>query len=85
MITSYRPGAATYWSATALSHALEELVGQFDSVQRSLLLIYVGLEQGAHQLYISPIRATRVNRSNRPIHCERQFAGLIGTYKRGAP
>jgi len=58
----YSPGAAAYWSATAISHALEALGGQFDWVQRSLLFVYVGLEHGSHQLYISPILATRVKR-----------------------
>src|SRR5258708_1588848 len=51
-------------AATAISHDLEELVGQFESVQRSLLFISVGLEQGPYQLYISPVRAARVKRSN---------------------
>ncbi len=46
MIAATAPGAATYWLLTAISHAWEELFGQFDSVQRSLLFIYVGLEQG---------------------------------------
>jgi hypothetical protein len=41
----YSPSAATYWSATARSYTLEKLVGQFDLGQRSLLFIYVGLEQ----------------------------------------
>ena len=43
-----------------MSHALKELFGQFDWVQRSLILIYVVLEQGTDQLYISPILATCV-------------------------
>src|SRR5882672_8180273 len=58
----YSPGAAAYWSATAISHALEALGGQFDWVQRSLVFVYVRLEHGSHQLYISPILATRVKR-----------------------
>jgi hypothetical protein len=29
-----------------MSHTLKDLVGQFDCVQRSLIFIYVGLEQG---------------------------------------
>jgi hypothetical protein len=73
MIACYSPGTATYRSATDISHGLGELVGQFDSVQRSLHFRYVGLEHGSHQLYISPIRATRVKRSNRCNHCETQF------------
>ena len=50
----YGPGAAKYSSATAMSHALEELVGQFDLVQRSLLLTYVGLEQGPISFIYGP-------------------------------
>jgi len=44
-----------------MSHALEELVGQFDCVQRSLIFVYVGLEQGAEQLTYrrSALRASR--------------------------
>jgi hypothetical protein len=37
-----------------MSHALEELVGQFDLFQRSLLLIYVGLEQGPISFIYGP-------------------------------
>jgi hypothetical protein len=33
-------------AVTAMSHALKDLLGQFDGVQRSLIFIYVGLEQG---------------------------------------
>jgi hypothetical protein len=41
-------------AATAMSHALKELFGQFDWVQRSLLILYVGLEQGGRSaLYIA--------------------------------
>jgi hypothetical protein len=53
-----------------MAHALKELFGQFDWVQRSLIFIYVGLEQGADQLHISPVRATQVKGSIRPIHLE---------------
>jgi hypothetical protein len=64
----YSPEAATYRSATAISQVLEELVGQCDSVQRSLLFLHVGLEQGADQLHISLLRARRVKRSNRRLY-----------------
>jgi hypothetical protein len=37
-----------------MSHALEELVGQYDLVQRSLLFVYVEPEQGADQLIYRP-------------------------------
>ena len=36
-----------------MSRALKELFGQFDWVQRSPIFVYVGLEQGADQLYIA--------------------------------
>jgi hypothetical protein len=52
-----------------MSRALKELFGQFDWVQRSLIFIYVGLEQGPISC-ISPIRATGVKGSNRLIHRE---------------
>jgi hypothetical protein len=42
-----------------MSHALKELVGQFDCVQRSLLFIFVGLEQGRTALYIAHPRHAR--------------------------
>jgi hypothetical protein len=45
-------------SAPAMSHALEELVGHVERLQRSLLFTHFRLEQGADQLSISPIRAT---------------------------
>jgi hypothetical protein len=73
---SIEPGAARARDSLVgdrHSHASEELIGQLDFVQRSLLFVYVWLEQGPHQLYISPLRATRVKRSNRRIHRERPF------------
>src|SRR5882672_7880637 len=57
-----------------MSRALKELFGQFDWVQRSSILVYVGLEQGADQLYISPVRATQVKGSILPNHLERRSA-----------
>jgi hypothetical protein len=39
-------GAAIRVAAIAMPDALNELCGQFDWVQRSLIFIYVGLEQG---------------------------------------
>jgi hypothetical protein len=62
----YSPRAATYRWATTLSHDLGKLVGQFDSVQRSLLL---GLCRagawGLLSLYIAHPRRARqaINRS----------------------
>jgi hypothetical protein len=56
-----------------MSRALNELFGQFDRIQRSLIFIHVGLEQGADQLYISPVRATQVKGSIRPIHRKANF------------
>ena len=38
---------------------LKQLVGQFGGVQRSLIFIYVELEQGPNSLYIAPDRHTR--------------------------
>jgi hypothetical protein len=64
IVTATVAGAAIYRSATAISHAVQELVGQFDSIQRSLLFLCIGLEQGSDQLYISPIRVTPVKRLN---------------------
>jgi hypothetical protein len=61
-----------------MSPALKEFFGQFDWVQRSLIFVYVGLEQGADQLYISPVRATQVKGSIRPNHLERRFPGEPG-------
>jgi hypothetical protein len=54
----------------AMSRAPEELVGHVNRLQRSLLFTYFRLEQGAHQLYMSSIRATGVKESNRRIHRE---------------
>jgi hypothetical protein len=68
----YSSGAASYLSATAMSHALKKPVSQFDCVQRSLIFTYVGLEQGAEQLYVSRIRAKLVKRSIRGVHRERR-------------
>jgi hypothetical protein len=62
-----------YSSAPAMSHALEELVGHVDRLQRSLLFTHSRLEQGADQLYISSIRATGVKESNRRIHREMRY------------
>jgi hypothetical protein len=42
-----------------MSHTLKWLVGQFGGVQRSLIFIYVELEQGPNSLYIAPDRHTR--------------------------
>jgi hypothetical protein len=42
-----------------MSHALEELVGHFDRVDRSLLFFYVGLEQGPISFNIAPASHTR--------------------------
>jgi hypothetical protein len=42
-----------------MSHVLEELLGKFDCVQGSLLLIYVGLEQGPNSSYIAHPRHAR--------------------------
>ena len=42
----FSPGAAIRFAAIAMPDALNELCGQFDWVQRSLIFIYVGLEQG---------------------------------------
>lgn len=65
--------------ATAMPHTLRELLGQFDLVQRSLILIHVVLEQGTDQLYISPILATCVKRSIPRIYHEMQ-CGPMGPY-----
>jgi hypothetical protein len=35
-------------------HALKDLVGQFDCIQRSLIFIYVGLEQGPNSFIYRP-------------------------------
>jgi hypothetical protein len=37
-----------------MSHTLKDLVGQFDCVQRSLIFIYVGLEQGPNSFIYRP-------------------------------
>jgi hypothetical protein len=36
-----------------MSHALKELLGQFDCIQRSPIFLYVGLEQGPTSSYIA--------------------------------
>jgi hypothetical protein len=63
-----------YSSARAMSHALEELVGYFDRLQRSLLFTHFRPEQGLDQRYISSIRATGVKESNRRIYRETRSA-----------
>jgi hypothetical protein len=37
-----------------MSHTLKDLVGQFDCIQRSLIFIYVGLEQGPNSFIYRP-------------------------------
>jgi hypothetical protein len=64
-------------SATAMSHALEELVGHVDRLQRSLIFSYFWLEQGADQQYISPIRVAHVKGQNRGIHAERRDPSIV--------
>jgi hypothetical protein len=39
-------GAARRLATIAMPDALNEIYGQFDRVQRSLIFVYVGLEQG---------------------------------------
>jgi hypothetical protein len=41
-----QPRAAIRFAAIAAPDALNEICGQFDWAQRSLIFIYVGLEQG---------------------------------------
>lgn len=60
----YSPGTPMYSSASAMSHVPGELVGHVNRFRRSLFLTYFRLEQKAHQLYISTIRATGVKESN---------------------
>jgi hypothetical protein len=55
----YSPGTPLDSSATAMSRALEELVGHVDRLQRSLLFTHFGLEQGPISLYIADSRRAR--------------------------
>jgi hypothetical protein len=57
----FSPGAATRFAAIAVPNALNELCRQFDWVQRSLIFIYVGLEQGPISFIYHPsaLRASR--------------------------
>jgi hypothetical protein len=54
-----------------MSHALKDLVGQFDCVQRSLIFIYVGLEQGPNSSFIYRPSAPRASRNQSDLFIEK--------------
>jgi hypothetical protein len=58
------------WSATAMFHAPERLVGHVDWLHRSLPFTHFRLQQGADQHYISPIGLAPVKGHNRRIRAE---------------
>jgi hypothetical protein len=58
-------------SASAMPHALEQLVGHVDWLQRSLIFTHFELEQGSIS-YISPILVAPVKGRNRRINAERR-------------
>jgi len=62
-------GVATCSAATAMSHTLKDLVGQFDCVQRSLIFIYVGLEQGPNS-FIYRASSPRASRDQSDLFIE---------------
>jgi hypothetical protein len=75
-------GVATCSAATAVSHALKELVGQFDCVQRSLIFIYVGLEQGPNS-FIYRSSSPRASRDQSDLFIEKgDFSDLSFTASR---
>src|ERR1700676_1679342 len=74
----YSPAAATYMSVTAMSHALEELVGRFDWVERSPLSSCRAGAGHPSALYIALARHS-VKLSNRRIRCERRGRGCLFT------
>ena len=59
-----------------MSHAMEEPVGQFDCVQRSLIFIYGGQEQGPNS-FIYRSSAPRASRDQSDLFMAKDEAGLI--------
>ena len=70
--------AATYCSVTAISHALEELVGQSVRSSEVCFSWMSGWSRGSISFKYRP-SASRVKRRNRPIHREMAFQGSAST------
>jgi hypothetical protein len=66
-------------SAPAMSHALDELVGHVDRLQRSLLFTHFRLEQGPISVYIADSR--RARQGTKPTYSCRKTRSFYRSFK----